>query len=497
MKILDFLFKRRSTVADISAATSPLGVSGAVGNAIVGNVYDADFESDERNPELQGRRKYEKYINMLANVNIITASVRYFLNLTARSKWDFRPSDSDSDEAKEYAKKASKIILEDPITSWHSSVRRMAMYRFFGFSVQEFTTFRRPDGVISVYDIMNRPQSTIREWHLHPKTQEIISVRQEHPVSGQSYSIPREKLLYIVDDTISDSPAGMGLLRHIVAAADALKRYEQLEGIAFDTDLRGIPIGRAPLSRLAQMVKAGTLSATQKAELEAPIRAFLKGHVKTSQLSMLLDSHPYHSQDEANRPSPQKQWDIELLKASSTSLEALARAVQRINREIARVLGTEQLMLGEDIAGSFALSKDKTQAFVLLVEGALKEMRTVVTRDILTPMWQLNGWPEDMMPKPTTESVNYKDIEEIARTFQYLALAGVPIQPDDPVLQELRDIAGLSRTPQFIIDRLVEFIGLQADDARSNLNEGVSSPNFGSAATGRPPSATGSGASPL
>ena len=476
MSFLD-LFKRKPTAAAISRATNPIGVTGAAGNTMYGaNIYDADFEHEELNPELQGRKKYEKYLNMLATVTIIAASVRYFLNLTARSSWSFRPADDDSEEAKDYAAKAEQILLKDPKTSWHRTVRRMALYRFYGFSIQEFTVYRRPDGVISIYDIMNRPQSTIHEWHLDPKTQEITAVNQEHPQSFETYTIPRYKMLYIVDDTISDSPAGLGLMRHIVAAADALKRYEQLEGVGFETDLHGIPIGRAPLSRLAQMVKSGQLSEAQKKELEAPLRAFLKGHIKTSKLSMLLDSHPYHSQDEANRPSPQKQWDLELLKSSTTSLEAVAATIQRLNREVARVLGTEQLMLGEGMSGSFALSKDKTQSFILLVEGALKEMREVVTRDILGPMWEINGWPEDMMPLPVTESVNYKDVEEIARTLQYIALAGVPLSPDDPALQELRDIAGLSRTPQTIIDRLVALIGQQNDDARSNTNEGASVP---------------------
>ena len=470
MSIFD-IFKRRQE-------ETPIGVTGAAVNSGLGfkeRTYDADFETEEINPKLQGRNKYETYMNMLSNVTVIAASVRYFLNLTARATWSFRPSDPDSDEAKRYADLATQIFLHDPKTSWHRIVRRMALYRFYGFSLQEFTVYRREDGVISIFDIMNRPQRTIREWEFNEQG-EITKVIQEHPVSNIEYILPRYKLLYIVDDTISDSPSGLGLLRHIVAAADALKRFEQLEGVGFETDLRGIPIGRAPLSALAQMVKGNKITQRQMDSILAPIKDFLNNHVKTSKLSMLLDSHVYHAQDESQRPSPQKQYDIELLKATSTSLEPIARTIQRLNREIARVLGTEQLMLGEDIAGSFALSKDKTQSFIMLVEGALKEMREVVSRDILIPIWSLNGWPEEMMPTPATESVNYKDIEEITRALQYLALAGVPVHPDDPVVQEIRDGAGLSRVPEEIIERLVKLINTQADDKRSNLNEGVTAP---------------------
>lgn len=177
--------------------------------------------------------------------------------------------------------------------------------------------------------------------------------------------------------------------------------------------------------------------------------------------------------DEANRPSTQKQWDLSLLQTTTTSLEALARAIQRLNREIARVLGTEQLMLGEDIAGSFALSSDKTQSFTLLVEGALKEMREVVRRDVLGPIWNLNGFPMDMMPIPKTESVTFRDIKEVAEAFKNLALSGVKLSPDDPAVQEFRDLLGMSRTPQEIIDRLLEQIANEGLNLQNQQNQQI------------------------
>lgn len=446
--------------------SKPYGVSGAI--AYIGG-YDTDHE--ESNAKLSGEEKYRTYINILANVTVVAASVRYFLNLTAKSEWSFTPSETDTDE--KYAKLATEILLQDPVTSWHRIIRRMALYRFYGFSLQEFNVRRRDDGVITVADISNRPQSTIKEWIYDAMRQNITAVRQQSPIAGDDFIIPRNKLMYIVDDTISDSPAGLGLLRHIVPATEALKKFEQLEGMGFETDLRGIPIGRAPLTRLHQMVKSGEITEGQRKLIEGPLREFLQNRVRTPNLGLLLDSHPYHSMDEANRPSTQKQWDLSLLQTTTTSLEALARAIQRLNREIARVLGTEQLMLGEDIAGSFALSSDKTQSFTLLVEGALKEMREVVRRDVLGPIWNLNGFPMDMMPIPKTESVTFRDIKEVAEAFKNLALSGVKLSPDDPAVQEFRDLLGMSRTPQEIIDRLLEQIANEGLNLQNLQNQQI------------------------
>ena len=448
-------------------STKPHGVTGSV--AYLGESYD---DIDERNHKLVAERKYETYINMLVNVSVVAASVRYFLNLTAKSEWTFEPSKADTDG--KYAKLAEEMLMKDSLTSWHRVIRRMALYRFYGFSLQEFTLRRRPDGVITLDNVANRPQSTIKEWFYDSTKQNILAVRQEAPVTGERFIIPRAQLLYIVDDTISDNPSGLGLLRHIVAAAEALKRYEQLEGVGFESDLRGIPIGFAPLTRLAEMVKAGSITDAQRLQIEGPLREFLKNHVKTTKLGLLLDSHPYFSLDEASRPSTSKQWDMELLQNSSTSLEALARTIQRLNREIARVLGTEQLMLGEENAGSFALSMDKTQSFTLLVEGALKEMRESVKRDILTTIWALNGWPEDTIPTPKTESTTYRDVKDIAEALNKIAQAGVKLTPDDPAIQEFRELLGMSKIPEDIIQRLIKQVEQELDNKKVT---GSSGPN--------------------
>ena len=74
-----------------------------------------------------------------------------------------------------------------------------------------------------------------------------------------------------MDDTIDDSPEGMGLFRHLVKIADRLERYELLEGWGFETDLRGVPVARGPFTDLEVMVQNGTLSRSQASALKAPM----------------------------------------------------------------------------------------------------------------------------------------------------------------------------------------------------------------------------------
>ena len=275
-------------------------------------------------------------------------------------------------------------------------------------------------------------------------TGRVLGALQRSPQTQEEIYLPREKLLYIVDDTLNDSPEGLGLFRHLAAPSRRLKRYEQLEGFGFETDLRGIPVGRVPFTLLAEMVSQGDITAEQRKSIEAPLREFIEKHIKTPALGLILDSMTYETRDESGRPSGAKQWDVELLRGSASSFAENAAAIERLNRELARVLGVEQLLLGSDV-GSFSLSRDKTNSFFLLVDSALTEIRETVADDLLKTLWRLNGWPVEMMPEIKTEAIRFIDAEQIAATLRDMATAGAVLAPDDPAVSDIRDLLGISQ----------------------------------------------------
>ncbi len=431
----NFLSRFRRKVA-------PTDTAGTPGTAIFGGfVID-----EEKDPNLSSREeRYKTYSEILANTSIVAAGTRYFLNLIAKAEWTFVPAEGHL-EGEKFAELAKEMLTEDPRTSWHRVVRRAAMYRFYGFSIQEWTAKRRDDGLITFEDIAPRAQLTIERWDVD-ETGMVLGMLQRSPQTQEELYIPRTKTLYMVDDTLSDSPEGLGLFRHLVSSASRLARYEQLEGFGFETDLRGVPVGRGPFTELASMVEAGTISQAQRTQIEAPLRKFIGNHVKTAKLGILLDSITYESKDEAGRASSAKQWDVELLKSSGTSFAENAAAIERLNRELARVLGVEQLLLGAGAQGSFALSRDKTAAFFLLVDAALNEVKETVEDDLLVRLWELNGFPVDAMPKISTEAIRFTDVEQVAAVLRDVATAGAPIDINDPIINEVRRLMGMPPAP--------------------------------------------------
>lgn len=420
-----------------ATADRTVGVSGTP-------VFGGYVQTYERRADLAGGNRYRTLGEILLNTSIVAAGSRYFLNLVSRPQWTLDPPDLPG--ADEIAEKVETMLYgaEAMATSMQRVVRRAALYRFWGFSVQEWTAKLRPDGLIGIADVAVRPQSTIERWDVDEHGH-VYGVVQTSPKSGREIYIPRGKIVYLVDDALSDSPEGVGLLRHVAEPARRLARYLQLEGWGFETDLRGIPVGRAPLAEIEALVADGTLSREKADTIIEGFRSFLSSHVKSPDLSVMLDSITYDTRDDARRPSGEKKWDVSLLTSSSTAQPEILKAIDRLHREIALILGVDRLLIGSNGTGSYAMARDSSQNFAIQVDSANEELREAFQRDLLGPIFRLNGWDLRLMPEVKVDRLALRDAEQVASTLQKMAAAGAMLAPDDPAIAQIRDLMGLSR----------------------------------------------------
>lgn len=427
--------------------TKTLGVSGAA-------VYGGEIQDNELNTKLQGSARYRTYSDILTNVSIVGAGTRYFLNLLAKAEWKAIPSDKEGVNPTEAERMAELVedILHDMTTPWFRVVRRAAMYRFYGFSVQEWTAKRREDGVLGLMDIEPRPQSTIERWDVDVSGT-VQGIVQDSPQSGQEIYLPRGKVVYIVDDTLRDAPDGLGIFRHLAEPAMRLQEYQKFEAYGYEMDMRGVPLLRAPIAAIEAAVAAGTIEEGEAKRAFAALDTFLKDHARSPDTGLRLDSAVYQTSDERLAPTGQRMWDMEILnsEAAESSL-AINVAIERLNREMARLMGVEHLLLGGDGQGSLALSRDKTNNFGLLVDSSLMELTTSMENDVLGPLWRINGWDEELMPELRTEQIQYRQIEQITQALKDMAQAG--LQSDDPAINEVRRLLGLSDAPEVDEDLL-------------------------------------------
>jgi len=419
--------------------TETVGSSGTV-------VLSGFIERNETNAKVQGTARWKTFSDHLVNVDVVAASVRYYLNLGQSAKWTLEAAD-ETPAAVETAEFVDDV-LRDMRTPWAQVVRRGLMYRYWGFGIQEWTAKKRDDGKIGLLDVEARPAHTIERWDTDDSGH-VVGVVQLMPATQKLAYLPRTKIAYVVDDSLSDSPEGLGIARQLTETATRLQRYQQLETVGFETDLQGVPKARAPYGVLDEMKRIKKITEAERVAILQPLTDFVTQHIRSVETGVMLDSATYRDQGETKAPSGVPLWDVELLTGSgSMSLQAIAAAVERLQREIARLFGTEGILLGGANVGSLALARDKSHQLAVVIDSALTELAQAYQTDLVETICTLNGIARDLWPTLTPEEMQFRDVEQLTAALGDLATAGAPLGPDDPAINVVRSLMGLPDAPE-------------------------------------------------
>lgn len=426
-------------------AFNPQGVSGTA-------IYSGYPVQREKSSRWIGQQKYITSTDLVLNTSIVAASVHHFLNLVAHPEWTVRPADDQSKEAQDVADLVESSMHEMQ-TPWTRVVRRSAMYRFHGFGVQEWWAKKRADGTITFGDIEPRPQFTIERWEVDESGQ-VTGCYQRSPQTSQVIGLPRSKLIYMVDDTLTDSPEGIGIFRHLGEPYERLKGFQELEVRAYERDLRGTPIGRAPLTLINRAITDGTLTKEEGAAIVQHLTSFVQTEIKKSDTGVILDSMVFESQAaDGLKVSGTPQWGLDLLTGPGIGLAELSSVIDRLQREMARIIGTEMLMMG-DAGGNRALAVDKSRHLYLICNSVLSNIAATYETDYILPLMDLNGIDVELKPSFEVEDVTFKDVAEVANALATMARAGAVLSPDDPAIGDVRDLLGIQRPPEPTADQM-------------------------------------------
>lgn len=424
---------------------SPGAVQGAPGYVMVGG----QLLYEERSRRLQNRReRWRIFENIVTNTAIVAAGVRFYGDLLMGSDWVFEPSEADT--TGEFAERCARMLTEDPSTLWPHVVARIGMYRYYGFSLQEWIMRADDEGYLTFDDIALRPGSSIYGWDVDDRGK-VRGVIQQDPQTSSFNYMHVDKLVYVVDDVHSPSPEGLGLLRQLVEPCQRLERYEQLEGWGHDLDLRGVPIIRTPRAELeAEAKKEGAdLTMGDIDDLELELRELANDHSFNPERGIILDSAVYRATDDNRAPSNVPKYSVEYITGDARSHAEVAAAIQRLKHEAASIQSMDNILIGQDGTGSYALSQDKTHSCYLMINSVLDTIRDVTENGLVSTLWARNGWDDALKPKIETSAVDHKDIYQLASAYRdigmaaasgavpqsaietWFAMAGIPIEDDD------------------------------------------------------------------
>ena len=426
------------------AAKSILGVAGD-------NTRTGQIRADEFIPELRGKNAIRKYREMRDNDSTIGA-VMYAAEQVLRDvKLKVEPA-NDTEEAKREADFVESIFddmdhsLDDHIAESLSSLS----YGFAWFEVvykrRVGPTQRSPkknskytDGRLGVRKIACRAPWTVSRFDVEDKSGDVLGIYQDVGYGSGKHYIPTTKSLYYRTTVLNGDPSGRSILRNAYSSYVYLNNLQNIEAIAVERELAGIPIARIPseyLSADASAAQSGFVGNLQ--QILRDVKFNEQGYIITPS-----DTYP----DKDGSPTNIRLVDVELMSSSGTRNVDIDPIVRRYQHDIARSVLSEFLMLGGGNNGSYALSKSKTDLFLRALESYIQAIVDVLNKQLVERLWQLNGLNYDLMPCIKAGDVAPHDLREIAAFLRNLNGADINVSDHPEVIQDLMDIAELNYDP--------------------------------------------------
>jgi hypothetical protein len=333
---------------------------------------------------------------------------------------------------------------------------------------------RRPDGLIVYSAIEHRPQFTIEQWKRKDEFSPFDTAVQRTRQTGQTIDIPLDECFYCVDDTFTDHPEGVGLLRHVIEYVRRLDLFESWELKAFSEDLGGVPYSTAPLGELAAATgseDASTITTALDAATTV-IRDFMNKRNKEPETAQWLmqDSADYTNPDGTHTGRPK--WTFDLIKTETANMAQAHETMRRVELQIARVLGIEFAIMGGDGGGSYSMHEDKTTTFETTVETTLTELAWFATHQLARRLIARNGLdPDTCTPRIVAEPVSTDAILTVTQALSQLTMAG--LAPDDPAWDVMRKRMRLPPRPEPMAELMAPRIPAPEDDPEGEDETGA------------------------
>lgn len=421
-------------------ATQVLGIAGD-------NTQNGQIRADEFLPELRGKRAIRKYREMRDNDSTIGA-VMYATEQVLRDVDIKVMPANDTPAAKREAEFVESIFddmdhtLDDHISEALSSLT-------YGFSWFEVVYKRRKgpnnrsdksrskftDGRIGVRKIASRAPWTISKFDVDQKTGDVLGVHQEGAGFNNTSFIPTRKSLYYRTTAINNDPSGRSILRNAYTSYEYLNNLQNIEAIAVERELAGIPVARIPAEYLS------TDATSAQAGFVGNLQQILRDVKFNEQGYIILPSDTYPDKD--GSPTSNRLVDVELMASNGKRNIEIDPIVKRYQHDIARSVLSEFLMLGGGNTGSYALSKSKTDLFLRALESYIQAIVDVLNKQLVERLWELNGLNYDLMPTVVAGDVAPHDLREIAAFLRNLNGANIDVSSHPEVIQDLMDIAEL------------------------------------------------------
>jgi len=426
-------------VASEESATSRMNLS-AIGYTGLKEVSGYVYENSK--VELRWPYAGETYRKMMLDPTIASL-VNFIKIMITKPQWYATYPDGSSEQSKEAAEFLSYCMSNMEDQTWRDFIGQVVDYIFFGFQINEkvFTRVTKGtwEGKIKWKHLPSRPQDTLTGWVMDK--QGIVQGVKQNPsrigVSTNGVSevtIPRNKFLHFKNMPRSSNPEGTAGLKGCYLPWKEKTLASELELIGMSKDLAGIVDIGVDADYLAKAAinpngpEARNINQMKKdaANLSAGEQSYVITPIAYSESGKELFHFKLTGVDGGG-----KQYSTDTV-------------IRRKQNEILTVFMADLLKVGQDSAGSYALSDSKNNILALTLESYLTTMEDVLNRELVPQTLAINGWSFDdqEMPRLTFGKIEDRDLDDLSKYIQR-AVSVNAISVDKSLDEALRKIANL------------------------------------------------------
>jgi len=377
--------------------------------------------ADEYLPELAFPRSISIYTRMRRSDATVQA-LELAITLPIRATdWDIQPA-SDDPTAQEAADLVYDNLFGGMTHTFDDFLRDALLALFYGFTVFE-KVFEERDNYIVWRKFAPRHPQTIERF-LFDETGGLAGVRQVgFDLQGKfrQIDIPIDKLLIFIWRREMGNPYGVSVLRAAYKHWFLKDIAYKLQAIALERWAVGIPVGKVP---------AGTSEQDKQTFLQ--MLEAMRGHERAA---MVLP----------------EDYQIEIIgaEAGQRANQAFVEAIQHHDTMIVKSVLAQFLNLGTGDVGSWALSRDHSQLFLMGLNAVAQWFADHINRYAIPQLCRLN-FGEDFTDFPELTFTDLRLVlqrEVLAEAIGKLIQVGI-LTPDRSLQDWIRDVFDLPPLPE-------------------------------------------------
>lgn len=417
------------TPTKIKVGLAEIGHSGL--NQTSGIIRE-DFLTD-----LRGKPGQKVFKEMSLNDPVIGAIMFAATMLIRQASWSVKPPSEDKSDV-ELAEFINSC-RDDMSMTWADVMAEVLSMLVFGWAALEEVykkrsgyirnsgdTSRFSDGRIGWKKLPLRSQDSLDRWVFDE--QGGLRAMKQRTLTGQTATIPIEKMLLFRTTSAKNNPEGLSAIRNAYRPWYFKKRIEEIEGIGIERDLAGLPVLTTP-----EDVDIWNTSDTEAVQTKATAERLVQSIRRDEQEGVLL---PFG-------------WSLELMASGGKKAIDTNVVIARYNTVIAMTVLADFIILGHNNRyGSFALASSKTHMFSAAIGGWLDAITDVFNRYAIPRLLEINGLSVETPPKLDHGDVEVPDLAELGNYISKLTGAGFPIFPNEKIERYLLKVGGMPSTAE-------------------------------------------------